>query len=78
MAKQNLMSVKQYAKACGVTRTVIYRRIEDGEIVPIVQSVYGGQPTTLIDAAKFPFVMSKGVGRPTTKGKKTRLAEHQN
>lgn len=52
--KQNLVSVPDYAKRCGVTRPVVYTRIKDGEITPVViaDRLFIDLETTPIKGAK--------------------------
>lgn len=59
--KENkVASIAQYAKLCGVTKTVIYTRIENNEIKTFLSKGYSGQ---LIDIVKYPPVPEKPRGR---------------
>ncbi len=63
-----LLTVSKYAAECGVSSTVIYRRIKSGEIVPIQQLVknkptHKGYLVTLIDSDRFPLVGEGKRGR---------------
>ncbi len=60
----NLMTVKQYADGCGVSTTVIYRRVKLGK-VKLTDSPISGVGLRVIDADQYPFVKAgKPTGRP--------------
>lgn len=57
--KKNIVTVKQYAQLCGVSITIIRRRIASGNIK--TATVNGA---TTIDTAKYPPRGKISVGRP--------------
>ncbi len=49
----NYMSVREYADACGVSTTIIYKRISESEIKAAYQKPFGIS-LQVIDADKYP------------------------
>jgi len=58
--RNKVVSIEQYAELCGVSKTVIYNRIETGEIKSFRNKSYYGQ---LIDITKYPPTPEKPRGR---------------
>ena len=60
MKKNKLLSISEYANKCGVSKTVVYKRVKLGYIHAITDN-----GMTLIDAVKYPPVKAQQPGRPT-------------
>jgi predicted transcriptional regulator len=56
------LSIIDYAKKCGVSRTVIYNRINKGEIIPLLDKV---KEVMYIDLTTTPIKKAGKAGRPS-------------
>lgn len=60
----NICSISEYAALCGVSHTIIRKRIKNGEIQLYKPNLY---PFSLIDSKKYPPIGKKNPGRKTFK-----------
>ena len=63
--KDKIVSISQYAELCGVSKTVIYTRIEAGEVVAHKDKSFIGY---LINATLYPPTPKKKNGRKQFSG----------